>query len=291
MICIRLVFLLPIISSLFVLNVAWSNTKAFETALTGQITQHIDPQQLVWLEAESGKFLSLWLTDQTGNAKGAMLLIHDIGQHADSPQLIRPLRESLPQYGWHTLAVQMPILPPAQTTQKYAALYAEFSARLKAAIAHLQSKQAPLTIIIATGQNASFCAAYLANNAAGIDGFIAISLADLSSDVEFRSLNTLPKIKLPVLEVYAEHDRPVVLQNLSRRAIRMRNPAPASDSKEQQSAPKQPNPTNTATSQYQQIRIIGTNEFYAGSHASLLKRIRGWLYRTYFKQSLLSLEY
>ena len=79
-----------------------------------QLAKESPPHEVVWLEAsypereEKFKVLALQQPPRAPQAQGAVLLLHDLEQHADWPYLIRPLRQSLPEDGWYTLAVNLP---------------------------------------------------------------------------------------------------------------------------------------------------------------------------------------
>lgn len=87
--------------------------------LANQISSNLSPQlaedAIVWLETTANeKFLSLWQPDRSGNPRGALLIIHSEGEHLAWPNTIWPLHETLPDYGWATLALSLP--EPAQPT-------------------------------------------------------------------------------------------------------------------------------------------------------------------------------
>jgi hypothetical protein len=64
---------------------------------------------IVWLETTANeKFLSMWQPDRSGNPRGALLIIHSEGENLAWPNTIWPLQETLPDYGWATLALSLP---------------------------------------------------------------------------------------------------------------------------------------------------------------------------------------
>lgn len=87
----------------------------------------------LWLELsypqreDSVQVLALQQAPRTAHPHGAVLLLHDIDQHADWPGLVHHLRTQLPDSGWHTLALNLPLhsktgpakrtLPPKQFEQ------------------------------------------------------------------------------------------------------------------------------------------------------------------------------
>jgi pimeloyl-ACP methyl ester carboxylesterase len=63
-------------------------------------------QQL--LKAGDEEFLALWKLANVGDATGVIILIPGDGETADWPQAMAPLREKLPDAGWHTLSLSLP---------------------------------------------------------------------------------------------------------------------------------------------------------------------------------------
>lgn len=64
--------------------------------------------EVTHISSTQAEFSGLFLKDRTGLPQGGVLLLHDQGQHANWPSLIAPLREMLPDYGWTTLAIELP---------------------------------------------------------------------------------------------------------------------------------------------------------------------------------------
>jgi len=85
------------------------------------LSLEVKPNELVWLKVkypdqdELVSVLALEQKPRMPQAQGAVLILHDKEQHADWPYLIRPLRMSLPDAGWHTLSVNLPY----ENSQKY----------------------------------------------------------------------------------------------------------------------------------------------------------------------------
>jgi hypothetical protein len=64
--------------------------------------------QVHWLNDGSSEFLAIWQEDRSGDAQGALLILHAEGEHPSWPQTTQPLHDSLPEYGWATMAIQLP---------------------------------------------------------------------------------------------------------------------------------------------------------------------------------------
>lgn len=77
--------------------------------LTALIAELPDEQVINLPLAEDESFLALEMTALSAKPKGQILMLPGDGQHPNWPQGIAPLRQVLPEYGWTTLAISLPI--------------------------------------------------------------------------------------------------------------------------------------------------------------------------------------
>lgn len=73
-------------------------------------------EEIVWLSETP--FLALERPELTGVPQGALLILHDDDQHPDWPKVIKPLREQMPEKGWHTLAIALPFAEFPQVPER-----------------------------------------------------------------------------------------------------------------------------------------------------------------------------
>jgi hypothetical protein len=105
----KYLLLIPLLFA-FTANAASESELAKEKRWEEQIVPSIMIGEDVKLTAHSVEFLALYAEPTTEQQKGAVILLHGIGVHPAWPDVIEPLRMELPEYGWHTLSLQMPIL-------------------------------------------------------------------------------------------------------------------------------------------------------------------------------------
>ncbi len=74
------------------------------------LADYLPKDAQLWLETDDEPFLAFWQEDRSGFPKGALLIIHAEGEHPAWPNTTKPLHDTLPDYGWATLAVSLP--PP-----------------------------------------------------------------------------------------------------------------------------------------------------------------------------------
>lgn len=70
-------------------------------------------REVVQLVAGDTPFHGLFLQENAGRPQGGILILHDNQQHGHWPAVTGPLREYLPDYGWATLAIELPDQPSA----------------------------------------------------------------------------------------------------------------------------------------------------------------------------------
>src|SRR5262245_29765789 len=111
---------------------------AREQRWANEVTPAIVVGDAVWLELNSGrKFLAIWAPN--AKAPAGVILVHGRGAHPDA-RLISPLRIQLPERGYATLSVQMPVLGAEASSEEYPPLFPEAAERLRAAVAFLRAK-------------------------------------------------------------------------------------------------------------------------------------------------------
>lgn len=67
--------------------------------------------EVVRLNTPTESFYGLFLAEASGQPQGGILLLHDNQQHGHWPDVIAPIREYLPQFGWATLSIELPDAP------------------------------------------------------------------------------------------------------------------------------------------------------------------------------------
>ncbi|MBL4983694.1 alpha/beta hydrolase family protein [Pseudomonas fluorescens] len=81
------------------------------------LERQVPLQEQQQLQAGSESFLALWKPANSAEAEGVVILIPSVGENADWPQAIAPLRRKLPDAAWGTLSLSLPdvsvdTLPP-----------------------------------------------------------------------------------------------------------------------------------------------------------------------------------
>lgn len=243
--------------------------------------------EAVWLQTADSqqKVFAVYTQDMTGKRNGGLIILHDLGQHPDWPEVVAALRSRLPDHGWSTLSVQMPILGRDQPLDKYGPLFDDVAPRLQSAIAYLKDKHIDNIVLIGYGLGAAMGAAFLAANPVpDIKGFIAVSMGALKGlDPRMYTPASLAKIKVPILDIYGSRDFERVVSSAPLRADAARK-AGADAERGGGLAPSRH--TETAESPftrksgylfYRQVEIDGADHYYSAMTDVLVTRIVGWL--------------
>lgn len=210
----------------------------------------------VWLEAGDHRFLTLW-TEAEGERHGALILLHGIGVHPDWPDVINPLREQLPEQGWATLSLQMPVLEAGAELSDYYQVFDEVPPRIAAGVRFLQKQGVDHIVILGHSLGSQMAAFWVAQaNVPQLQGMIAVGLSGAHRNGPGDTLGYLEKIQLPVLDLYGEHDLPGIVESADARAAAARK---------------------GGNRHYRQVVVPGAGHMFQGANEALVREVTAWL--------------
>jgi len=169
---------------------------------------------------------------------------------------VQPLRVGLTTDGWHTLSIQMPILPNEAKMEEYAPLFEEVEPRIKAAIDHLTSNGVNNIVLVAHSLGSAMGAYYLTKPDPGVTAYVGIGMSASATDNRMNQAHTLSSVTLPVLDLYGSEDLEDVVKNAPKRLAAAKK---------------------AGNKHYTQIKTPGANHFYDGKDAELLSTVKKWL--------------
>jgi len=236
---------------------------AKEERWANQVTDFLLDGDPEWLEVNGKKFLSIYTPAATDKTAGAVILLHGRGVHPDWPQVIQPLRTQLPDKGWATLSLQMPVLYNDAYDRDYVPLFDEVPGRIKAALDFLSQQNINNIVLMGHSLGATMATDYLTKHReTRIKAFVGIGMKAMKQTVEYRVLDnaeSLQKIKLPVLDVYGSKTIEEVLYSADRRAHVI---------------------NRSGHVKSRQIKLEGTGHFFQGYEDKLLENIVLWMNQT-----------
>lgn len=226
-----------------------------EQAYADQTRQTVATGRVVSLKTPSHEFLAIYTETVRPSALGAAIILHDRGGNPDIPAIVKGLRTQLPRHRWATLSLQMPVRESGATEADYYTLFPDAKMRMDAAVKFLQRESYQKFVVIGYGLGALMGLYSLSQNPDSVDAFVAISLSVPESGSPYvQTLGFLGNLAVPVLDMYAEFDRPAVLNTTRRRKLISRG-----------------NPL------YRQDRISSSRYDYWHNEDLLIKRVYSWL--------------
>jgi pimeloyl-ACP methyl ester carboxylesterase len=175
-----------------------------------QIVDSLMDGDAIYLNDGRSEFLALETPAADESMNRAAVIMHGTGVHPNCPTVVLPLRVGLPESNWHTLSIQMPVMPNDVEYEDYPPIYAGVPGRIDAAIEHLRGQGANSVVLIAHSQGATMIAYYLSSTGREVDGFVAIGMGPGISGTEADNIAHLPKISVPTLDLYGSEDLPEV---------------------------------------------------------------------------------
>lgn len=165
------------------------------------------------VELHDGKrdFIGIMTESEDENPRGAIMILHGRGFHPASPTVVQPLRIGLPEQGWATLSLQMPVLGKEATYYDYVPLFPEARGRIAAGLQYLHDAGYEPIVILAHS-----CGAHMAMNFVhekgdkGFDAYIGIGMSATDYQQPMRQPYPLEKMTGPVLDIYGANDFPAV---------------------------------------------------------------------------------
>ncbi len=197
----------------------------------------------VYLELKNGhKYLTLYT--EAKDAKIGLVVIHGLGIHPDW-NMIGTLRAQLAEQGYTTLSIQMPVLANDAESKAYLPLFPEASQRIDVAVDFLLAKGYKKIAIVSHSMGSSMSRAYVEQNQTKLSAWASLGIGQ---DLAYSG------IRIPVLDLYGEHDLPPVLKMAAKRAASLKG-----------------NP------QSRQVRVARSDHFYNNHEAEMLKQVKNFL--------------
>jgi pimeloyl-ACP methyl ester carboxylesterase len=251
----------PLIGGLFLLLItvsANSSDRVKEQTLEAAIKAALVSGEIVHLAANGRPFLALH-TEADGQAdKGVAILLHGQGSSPVQVSVIEPLRVRLPEMGWGTLSLQMPVLEAGAESRDYYPLIPEAVSRIESAILFLEAKEVDEITLVGHSMGALMALSHLAKETdSKVSMAVVIGLPVPSTDqANADTLEMLGKVNHPLLDLYGSRDLSIVVKTAKKR---------------QKSAAN--------NRYYQQVKVDSANHFFRGLDTLLVSRVSGWMSR------------
>jgi len=237
-----------------------ASDSAKEQRWANQIADFLVDGEQQWLDANGQKFLAIYTPAAGNHIKGAVILLHGRGTHPDWPQVIQPLRTQLPEQGWATLSLQMPVLHNGATYEDYIPLFKEVPARIDAGLGFLSKQGVNNIVLLGHSLGTNMATDYLVNHPKSrIQAFVGIGMMGNPQPAEYQVLDNVAamlQMKVPVLDIYGSQTYSRVLRSVDRRAFAV---------------------YHTGNHYSRQFKIDDANHFFQGHEEELLQAVTNWM--------------
>lgn len=235
-----------------------SNT-LLEKKFADQYKNGIEIGTLEKIKYGKGTFSAIFTPASRRPEHGAVLLLHGAGLHPNWPDIIMPLRTRLPDKGWATLSIQMPILERDAAITAYYSLFTEAAERISAGIGYLRNKELENVALVGHSLGALMALSYLAGREeSGAFTVVTIGLIINQESASFDGLKLLEKVALPILDIYGGIDLPGVVKSAKMRRIAA---------------------LRGKTAGYRQVVVPGANHVFSNLNPTLTSQVAGWISR------------
>ena len=229
-----------------------------EQQIAEKLALIVDADEIVSLKASGGRFIGIYQRAKMGESRGVVILVHGMGAHPDWPDVISPLRTQLPEFGWSTLSIQMPILSPEEPVAEYGKTLKIAKSRLNAAIDYLHTWEIEQIILLGYSFGAVQVASYLATSKnENVRAFVSVSM--LSQKFIKPGLDVfklIGGIDLPMLDIYGDEDLPDVRRGSDDRRLAA---------------------SKNGNRDFKQIELKHAGHHYQGVEDALVEQIQIWL--------------
>lgn len=192
--------------------------------------------------------------------KGTAVILHGRGLHPDWADVVQPLRIGLPEHGWNTLSIQLPVLTKGAKYYDYVNVFSDAIPRIEAAVMHARKHAGRNLVLIAHS-----CGTHMAQHWFNVRGDAAVTRINAYVGIGMGATDYgqvmvepfgLEGIRVPVLDVYGAQDFPAVRRFASERLLALEAGG---------------HPQNT------QIMVPEADHYFVDRGDALLEAVAGWL--------------
>ncbi len=214
--------------------------------------------EVVKLRVGETEVLALWRPRSSALARGSVVLLHGQSSTVDDPAIVGALRQDLPIHGLASLALMLPVPAGGAASAASAAWQPDVAARLGAAVAWLEERNAPVRALVGHGAGAAFVKRILEEPEAQPEGLEAVVLIDSEAGLQEVEAVWSGPLALPVLDIVGGGAGiEALLRSEERRASALR----------------------AGGAEYRSVRIPGVINDWYPARGRLVAAVRGFLLR------------
>lgn len=181
-----------------------------EKRLVDEIEDGIFDGEVIFLDAgkdsDGHEFMAIDM-EPDDEARGAVILLHGRGYHADWADVINPVRVKLAEEGWRTLSLQMPVLEKDAKYYDYVPLFDDAHPRIEAAIAHLKAQGIENIVLFSHSCGVHMAMDWVREKGDdSISAFIGAGMGATDYQQKMAKPYPLDAMKVPVLDIYGSEE-------------------------------------------------------------------------------------
>lgn len=215
--------------------------------------------EVVFLKDGDHEFMAIDMEAEE-DAKGAIIILHGRGFHPNWQDTVYPLRTQLPTKGWRTLSLQMPVLGKTAKYNDYSPVFPLASPRIEAGITYLKEQGIKNIVLFAHSCGAHMAMEWIREKEGKVGGMISAYIGAGMGATDYKQPMEqpfpLPKMSIPVLDVYGEKEYPGVLRMAPGRLAMMKKAG------------------NTKS---KQVVVLGADHYFTDKGDELVVPIIDWL--------------
>jgi alpha-beta hydrolase superfamily lysophospholipase len=230
-----------------------------EKRMAAEVEDAVLDGEVIYLKDGEHSFMAI---DQEpeGDTKGAVIILHGRGFHPNWEDTVFPLRTQLPNKGWRTLSLQMPVLIKSAKYYDYVPLFSQAGPRIEAGIKHLKDQGIKNIILLAHSCGGHMAMEWIRSKDGKMDDNITAYIGAGMGATDFGQKMAKPfpydKLTIPVLDVFGSKEYPAVLVKAPGRLMSI---------------------TKAGNSKSKQIIIPGANHYFTDKGDELVEPVVKWL--------------
>ena len=230
-----------------------------EKRMAAEVEDAVLDGDVIYLNDSDHQFMAIDM-EPDGNTKGAVIILHGRGFHPDWEETVFPLRTQLPQKGWRTLSLQMPVLEKTAKYYDYVPIFEDAHPRIEAGINYLKEQGVNKIILFAHSCGAHMAMDWVRSQQGNINNkitaYIGAGMGATDYKQKMKQPFPLADLDIPVLDIYGEKEYPAVIRMAPERLAMIK---------------KAGNPKS------KQIVVPGANHYFSGKGDELVGSVAEWL--------------
>lgn len=249
----------------FTMQTVLAKTEAGKPDLTREKRMAVEVEdavldgEVVFLKDGDHEFMAIDMETED-DAKGAVIILHGRGFHPNWQDTVYPLRTQLPTKGWRTLSLQMPVLEKTAKYNDYIPVFPLSMPRIEAGITYLKEQGVTNIVLFAHSCGAHMAMEWIREKDGKVGEMITAYIGAGMGATDYKQPMEqpfpLPKMSIPVLDVYGEKEYPGVLRMAPGRLAMIKK---------------------AGNSKSKQVVVLGADHYFTDKGDELVKPVAEWL--------------